>query len=128
MYQYEKDYCIIGLLLLGMALTACSFPQSIPEEGIWYCEELMIETDFSELNANATPNCANRFNEDGTRQDVLCYIDYGDGIWVCSEDCTENYLLGAFLYQNGAFSVTTREDECTYIFTRVDDSQQNINP
>ena len=117
-----KKPCIFVLMLVVViGLSSCSIPQPKPKEGVWYCEELMIEIDFGFLNANLEPNCSKIYNSDGTYQKLLCYIDYGGGIWICSEDCREDFLLGDFRYQDGVFTVTTREDNEIYVFERIDD-------
>lgn len=119
----KKVFAFILCLLLGIELSACSIPQAKPKEGIWYCEELMIEIDFSVYSKGEgvnPPYFAKRYSADGTCQDVLCHIDYGSGIWICSLDYKEDYLGGNFSYRNGVFSVTTREDKYTYVFERID--------
>ncbi len=119
-----KKACIILIIVaFAIGLAACTFPidRPRPQEGVWYCEELMIKIDFGYLSANLASDCAQKYNLDGTWQNVLCYIDYGNGIWICSEDRTEDYLLGNFKYQNGIFVVTTREDKKIYVFERIDD-------
>ena len=117
----KKAFPLLVVLVIVMGSAACSILQPKPEEGIWYCEELMIEIDFGFLNAKADPNCAKKYNPDGTYQNLLCYIDYGGSIWICSEDGTEDFLLGDFRYQAGVFAVTTREDSKTYVFERTGD-------
>ena len=112
---------ILLVVFLCLGLCSCSFPQPKPEEGVWYCDELMIEIDFFVYNQQQTQHCAKKYNQDGTYQDVLCCFDYGSVINICSVNQEENYLIAEFLYRNGTFSVTTMEDNRTYIFERIDD-------
>lgn len=117
-YTTKCPYFFI-MMIICIGLSACSIPQPTPEEGIWYCEELMIEIDFSYLNENLSPDCAKRYNADGTYQDVLCHIDYGSSITICSENQEEDFLIGRFSYKNDIFLVTTIEDKTTYVFERI---------
>lgn len=121
MNRITKIMPLILVVVVVLELSACSIPQPKPKAGIWYCEELKIKIDFGYMEANSAANCAQIYNSDGTWQNVLCYIDYGSGIWICSEDGTEDYLLGEFKYRRGIFTVTTREDKKTYVFERIDD-------
>lgn len=114
----------ILLLFWVLGLSACSFPQPKPQEGVWYCEELMIEIDFSVLNENKSvnpPYFAKKYNADGTYLEIRCLFDYGSGIRLCSTDWEEDYLYAEFSYRNDVFTVTTREDKHSYIFERIDD-------
>lgn len=130
-----KKFSMLVLLVASLCilLCSCSFPQPKPQSGVWYCEELMIEIDFSlqneYLNENEgvnPPYFARKYNADGTYQDIQCLFDYGSNIWLASVvesemDIPETYLSGVFKYRNGVFSITTIEDNHTYIFERIDD-------
>ena len=118
----KASVVILAMFLLCVNLSACSFPQPKPQEGIWYCEELMIQIDF----AKGTEHCAKIFNPDGTYQDILCLTDYGSVIWLCSEDWQEDYLTGNFRYKNGLFYVTTIDKTHTYVFVQTDNYKQNF--
>lgn len=115
-----KWHYVAILLVISIALSACSIPHPIPEEGIWYCEDLGIEIDFSYLNEKMSQNCAKKYNSDGTYQSALCRIDYGCGINIGYDDWQEYYLVGRFSYRNGTFFVTSYEDNVTYEFVRID--------
>ena len=125
---YIKRVIAISILLFhSIGLLACSFPSPKPKEGVWYCEELMIEIDFSVLNENESvnpPYFAKKYNVDGTHEDVLCLFDYGCIVEIRPldwKDYGQEYLLGEFKYQRNAFSVTSNEDEHVYVFERIDD-------
>lgn len=116
---------LVFVLLLSMSLSACQFyiPKPKPKEGIWYCEELMIEIDFGVYHEAKTQHCAKKYNPDGTYQDVLLRIDYGSGLDICSEDGQEYYLAGIFHYKKGIFYVVTHQDKVTYTFKRIDTAE-----
>ena len=125
-----KKFSMLVLLAVSLCilLCSCSFPQPKPQSGVWYCEELMIEIDFSlqneYLNENEgvnPPYYAKKYNADGTYQEVACFFDYGSNIELRSADNEEVYLIARFSYRYGVFSVTTIEDNHTYIFERIDD-------
>ena len=124
----KRILVIVMLLLQSIGLFACSFPQPKPQSGVWYCEELMIEIDFSVLNENEgvnPPYYAKKYNADGTYQEVACFFDYGSNIWLASvveseTDIPETYLNGVFKYRNGVFLVTTIDNKHTYVFERLD--------
>lgn len=120
----KASIVILAMFLLCVNLSACSFPQPKPQEGIWYCEELMIEIDFN--NAKNTQHCAKIFNPDGTYRDISCLFDYGSLIWLCSEDRHEDYLRGNFRYKNDLFYVTTMDRTHTYVFVQTDNYKQNF--
>lgn len=109
---------ILTMFLLCANLFACSIPSPRPQEGIWYCEELMIEIDFN--CAADTDKCAKIYDSDGNSQDILCRFDYGSLISICSEDQQTDILIGNFRYKNDLFSVTTIDKSHTYVFERID--------
>lgn len=115
----KASVVILAMLLLCINLSACSFPRAKPQEGIWYCEELMIQIDFN--YAENTELYAKIFNPDGTSQDILCLFDYGSVIRLSSEDWQKDYLIGNFRYKNDLFYVTTIDKTHTYVFERIDD-------
>ena len=123
----RRVFVMILLLLLTVGLCACSFPQPKPEEGVWYCEELMVELDFGMLNeglrneAVNPPYYAKKYNADGSYQEIRCHFDYGNGIYLISTDWKEDYLNGRFKYQKGVFKVKSIQTGHTYIFERIDD-------
>lgn len=115
----EAGIFIMVFFLLCINLSACSFPSPKPEEGIWYCKELMIEIDFS---ITEPENCAKIYDQDGNCHNILCYFDYGSLIDVHYEDNPENpILVGNFSYKNGLFTITTTDKARTYVFERIDD-------
>lgn len=116
---------LVLVLLLGMSLTACQFyvPKPKPEAGIWYCKELMLEIDFDVYHEAQTQHCAKKYNTDGTYQDVLLRIDYGNGLNICSPDGQAYYLVGSYRYKNGILYVTSYQDDVTYVFERVDTAE-----
>ena len=126
-----KKFSMLVLLAASLCILLCScsfyIPRPNPQEGVWYCEELMIEIDFSlqneYLNENEgvnPPYFARKYNADGTYQDIQCLFDYGSNIDLRSVDNEEVYLIARFSYRNGVFSVTTIKDNHTYIFERID--------
>lgn len=52
MRNFKKLFVFVLILSLFWGCFACSMPFPKPEEGIWYCEELMIEIDFTYLNTH----------------------------------------------------------------------------
>ena len=120
MRNFKKLFVFVLILSLFWGCSACSMPFPKPEEGIWYCEELMIEIDFTYLNTHNSPNCGKKYNPDGTYENVLIYFSQWRGIYVKSEDQQEDYLLADHLYLKDAFNVTTIEGKRTYVFKRVD--------
>ena len=120
--EVKKFAAFILLISLNMGLCSCSIPRAKPKEGIWYCQELMIEIDFFTFNQQNTAFCAKKYDSDGTYQDVQCLFDYGDNIQISSLDWSECYLLGDFVYRNDTFVVKSLlEDKRTYVFERIDD-------
>lgn len=123
-YNARKFIVFVLLIPISVGLCACSFIQPKPEEGIWYCDELMIEIDFSVYDENEgvnPPYFAKKYSADGTYQNVECLFDYGDNIEIRSLDYSERYLLGEFVYRQDTFVVTTMDGKYTYIFKRIDD-------
>lgn len=119
----KKQYCYCILILVMIAsLCACSvsFPGKTPTEGVWYCEELRIEIDFSVHYEQNIPNCAKLYHEDGSYTNILCHFDYGRGIFLMSEDQQIRYFSGSFRYRDDRFLVTSYSDEKVYTFLRID--------
>ena len=58
-----KKLCIIGVLLIIMALTACTSSMDI--SGKWYCEELQLYISFGDESPNA-----------------VCYLDYDHAEYI----------------------------------------------
>ena len=96
---------------------ACSLQLKYPEEGIWYCEEMDMEIDCFMINTD--PKCVKRYTEDGSYEVCKCYIDYGGGIFILSQDEETMYIKGRFCLEKERF-VITLEDETRYIFSRTD--------
>ena len=124
MRKRSEKYIIVFVFLLFLCtmLSACTFvfEHPSPKEGIWYCEELMIEIDFSCLIEHDV-NCAKKYNEDGTYQEILCFRHYGPGITICSQDQQEYYIAnGTCSYKKGVLYVTTHDTKHTYVFVRID--------
>ena len=107
---------LVGLCL---ALCACSIPQPKPKEGIWYCDELKLEINFS-LYSERSQYFVKRYHSDGTYEDVESFFDFGNRITIGTAYDPENRLIFKFLYRNGVFSVTTIDGKHTYIFERID--------
>lgn len=93
-----KEICaLIIILIIGPVLAACTFPiyRSFPEEGVWYCEELMIEIDFgNELEKDCF--AANKYDPDGKSRSIYCGIVYGYQTRLYYEDkkLYEDFLAG----------------------------------
>lgn len=69
-----RKKCLISILLLfAFVLSGCSlslFKTGLPEKGIWYCEELEIEIDFSNKSYSYV-------NVDGNNVPCTINADYG---------------------------------------------------
>jgi len=107
--------CIVALF----HMSACSLQLQYPEEGVWYCEGIDVEINFSMLNTD--PKCVKRYAEDGSCEVCKCYIDHGNGIFILSQDEETMYIKGRFLLENEKFIITL-EDETHYIFRRIGDN------
>ena len=116
----KRIILLVFVLVMGIGLSACTIPQPMPEEGVWFCEELMIELNFFVHSETDGPYFAKMYNPDGSYQDIMCHY-LGSNISFHSMDWEEEYLIGYFLYRNGVFSITTIEGDHTYVFERVDD-------
>lgn len=118
----RKFVVFILLIAISVGMCSCRHTQPIPEEGVWYCEELLIEINFSLLQQQKnTQFCTKRYNPDGTYHYLdLLLMDYEGHIWIRSLDYSEEYLLGKFVYRQDTFTVTTIDGDHTYIFERID--------
>lgn len=116
----KRIFSFVFVLVMGIGLSACTISQPMPKEGVWYCDELMIELDFSDHSKNGDPYFAKLYKPDGSNQDIMCHY-LGSSISIDSMDWEKNYLAGYFSFRNGVFSITTVEDEQTYVFERVGD-------
>lgn len=107
-------------ILLG-CLSACTNPflQELPTDGVWYCEELKFSIDFA-LYQTVGSHCAKLYDESGGYEEILCYVDYGTGIFFCSEDCADvDILAGDYTFIANVLVVTSREDGTKYSFDKV---------
>lgn len=109
---------VVVLLTVIFCLSGCSSWKA-PKEGQWYCEELKIAIDFSYIYENRTPNAAKLYAEDGSYIDILCYIDYGTGLFLTSQDGEINYLAGEFSWKNDKLTVTSYDDDSVYTFIKM---------
>lgn len=109
-----RKYCgLVMIFCLILTLGACSIQSKYPEEGLWYCEELSMEIDFSLLKTD--PKCVKWYAEDGSYTLCKCYIDFGDGIFIKSLDEETMYIRGSFRLRKDKFTVIT-DDTSRYIF------------
>jgi hypothetical protein len=126
----DKKVIKTGLLLLivfaVLGMSACSVRPAIPQDGVFYCNELGISIDFSIMKSD--PKCGKVYAPDGTYTTCRCMIDYGSGIWICSPDQETDYLFGKFLYINDLFYVISDEDGTRYVFERRDKGTVCVNP
>lgn len=105
------------IVCLPLGLFACGMPGNIPENGIFFCEDLNISIDFSIIDAN--PECGKVYAADGSYTTCRCMIDYGFGISICSSDQNIDYLIGKYQYKDDLFYVTAYDDGTVYVFERV---------
>lgn len=125
----RKFIVFVLLISVTVGLCACSITSPKPEEGIWYCEELRLEIDFSAYNQLNTAECGKIRNPDGTTQNVSCHFDYGCGITVSYRKNSlapeDSYFIGKFQYKKAtwfreeSFTVTANDDNRTYVFERI---------
>ena len=121
-----KKVCCLFLVFLfvvfSIAFSSCSIFAAIPTEGVYYCEELRMAIDFS-WNEKMNNECVKMYEEDGSYTVCLTHIDYGSGIEICSLDQKTTYLIGTRKYKDDVFSITTFDDETTYVFVKLDEEQ-----
>ena len=97
----------------------CTYPAKKPTDGVYYCEELKIEIDFS-LHETST-KCAKLYCENNTYITLSCHFDYGDGIFLIDESKQENiyYLSGSFVWKENKIIVKSNINNCSYVFLKV---------
>lgn len=118
----KKAFSIITIYIaLILSISGCSvyIPRAMPEEGIWYCEELKMSIDFS-LIAKSEPDCVKQYADDGTYTILRCYVDYDDSMYICTPNQETWYYYGEFKYKGDAFIYTTDED--SYYFVRLENT------
>ena len=111
----NKKRCgIIVLIAWVLFLCSCSIPFKVPEEGIYYCEELRMTIDFDIMQYDSV--CVEFVDENGDVIPAHCLIDYGKGVWICSVDQQITYYDGYMDYgRDGIFRITM-VDGITYSF------------
>ena len=94
-------------------------PSKKPTDGVYYCEELKIEIDFS-LHETST-KCAKLYCENNTYIILSCHFDYGNGIFLIDDSNQENiyYLSGSFVWKEDKIIVKSNIDNCSYVFSKV---------
>ena len=107
-----KKICSILLLcLIAVSIASCSRLEKIPEEGIWYCDELKISIDFSKIDRPT--ECAKLYNEDGTYQMLECKIDFVSVMDFFLGDSI--YLSGGIKFKDDKFIFTADK---SYVFLK----------
>ena len=106
------------LLVIMLCFSGCSSYKA-PKEGVWYCDALRISIDFAYIYENHAADAAKLYAEDGSYTDILCYIDYGRGIFLTSQDEEIEYLTGEFQWQDNTLTITSSENGSVYTFEKI---------
>lgn len=107
----KKIYSILLICFIAVLIVSCTKLEKIPEDGIWYCNELKISIDFSKIDKPT--ECAKLYNDDGTYQILDCYIDFVSVMDFFLGDSI--YLSGGIKYKDDKFILTTDKN---YVFLR----------
>ena len=124
-----KSFIIV--VLISVLITSCSIPAKTPETGIYHCDELNISIDFSKDDAF---DMAKFHYDNGETLDLVCYLDYGDGIEIFEAEFTDenskqdytrvkDYILGSFKWKGNEIIVKDHETKKKYIFIEVQNVQ-----
>lgn len=107
----KRIYSIVLICVVAVLIVSCSRLEKIPEEGIWYCDELKISIDFSKIDKPT--ECAKLYNEDGTHQMLECKIDFVSVMDFFLGDSI--YLSGGIKFKDDKFILTTDK---SYVFLK----------
>ena len=121
----KRTLCFVTLICLLLVLCACNQRSTLPDEGVFYCQELKMSIDFSLLNVD--PECVKIYGDNGDHTVGRCMIDYGTGVTICSADQETDYICGEWSYEDGTFKITAYENGQTYLFERKDQLHANSN-
>lgn len=86
-----KSIFFLFAFLFAHVLTGCASTQYIPEEGVWYCDELEIQLSFensavSYITENGQQIIGICENDRGSQWvSILCQRNYGSGFYVGME-------------------------------------------
>ena len=129
-----KKIAISLLLSFAFFLSSCSIPFKLPDDGLWYNEELDIMLEFKTKQNSSRSQLTNIIWN--SREDVLqCNIDHGKGItfYIADENGnSKDILQGKFDYSNDKIIITVNKlakpfnisgtltdiEDKTFIFTR----------
>lgn len=115
--------CLVFLFLLS----SCSIPRKRPESGIYWCEELKILINFSELGGEKGTLAGKLYHDDGSYSNLHCFFDYGSGVGFSSEDEETSYLIGEFVYEDSVFMVRRYTDDRLFNFFPITEEVFDID-
>ncbi len=123
---------IIQTLVIGVSLVAVivgmfffcsvSIPGKRPSEGVWYCDELHLSIDFTQMETDS--KCVKLYNADETFIELICNTDFGNGIYIEYINDTDpsdyeihHFLVGTFHYIGDTFYI--HSDGKWYSFCKI---------
>lgn len=109
----RRYVCLIIVFMLGCC--SCTVPRDYPTEGIWYCEDLKMEIDFSCEGDKAGVKVYS-----GEEYSLFEFWTLGASIWIRPAGNVKVYLSGTFRYKGNVFEITTTEG-VKYSFLRMDE-------
>lgn len=125
----KKLLCITVSIVLLFALAACTsapgpnvVEQDVPQYGLWFCDSLNMEIDFSHGNS-INYNCVKQYHDDKSEYDeyaLLMPFSGNDVSIAKTSDLSDVYLRGYYKYSDDTFSITT-DDGMVYTFKMIDE-------
>jgi hypothetical protein len=107
---------VLFLVQSALAMSACSLPIRLPDDGIFYCEELNIAIKFpAELDE------ARIYFDDGTYWTCAYKVGYDSGITIESTDGNFTYFICKTDYLFDTLYAEERFSELKYTFKRIQD-------
>lgn len=111
---------VVGLMILA-GLAGCTYSNWMPEDGLWYCEELQMQITFTEDECFVM--------KDGQKIACICENDKSS-MWfsvLCSQQDLEDYPIGTELFSakrislsGDTFVVMEEHTKTQYTFIKVE--------
>ena len=111
----RKLLSLVSLFLL-LSLLLCSCSTEYPKEGVYYCDELEFEMDFSLITKGSRQSCRLYTDNGSAFYYYYCEIDEERIILFDSND--NAYISGKYSFANDIFTIVEDGGEIELVFKK----------
>ena len=111
--KIKRKRVFLLAVLIVTAFSGCSanIVRKYPDSGVWYCEALHMEIDFSKTGHKNVK----LYTDENTYIELSSFMDYFSRIIIENEEDGTMYLTGEYYWEKDGFYVEAENNEkCVY--------------